>query len=215
MKQLIKEPTRIESLLDHVLTNCDEKISQSGVIPLGLSDHELGFCTRKLLKAKFHTHKHVFSRSMKSYSQEKLVELLSNEPFPDYSQYVDINDAYDDFVGRLSAAINKVAPMKKVRVKQGSPVWFDGEILEKIRSRDKLLRKYKKSKLQVDRNLYTEARRVVQNLIKHKKTSYFEEQLRENVGKPKEIWQTLKSLGLEGKAKSSADANISLKKSRW
>ena len=74
LKQLIKEPTRLESLLDHVLTNCEEKISQSGVIPLGLSDHELIYCTRESLKAKFHTHKHVFTCSMKSYSEIKLVD---------------------------------------------------------------------------------------------------------------------------------------------
>ena len=53
---------------------------------------------------------------------------------------------------------------------------------------------------------------IITNLIKNKKTSYFAEQLKENVGKPKEIWKTLKSLGLEGKAKSSTNANISLKK---
>ena len=32
---------------------------------------------------------------MKSYSEIKLVELLNSESFPDYSQYTDINDAYD------------------------------------------------------------------------------------------------------------------------
>ena len=59
----------------------------------------------------------MFSRSMKSYSQEKLIELLNAELFPDFSQYTDVSAAYDDFVGRVSSAINKIAPLREVRVK--------------------------------------------------------------------------------------------------
>ena len=51
----------------------------------------------------------------------------------------------------------------------------------------------------------------MQKLIREKKRSYFESQLNEHVGKPRELWKTLKSLGLQGKMKSSADSNISLK----
>ena len=53
LKQIIQEPTRTtcstSSLIDHILTNCCEKISQSGIINIGLSDHQLIFCTRKSL----------------------------------------------------------------------------------------------------------------------------------------------------------------------
>ncbi|MEO1917853.1 MAG: endonuclease/exonuclease/phosphatase family protein, partial [Candidatus Thioglobus sp.] len=56
LKQLIKSPTRItenkSSLLDHVLTNYSEKISQSGEIDIGVSDHQLIYCTRKVTHSK-------------------------------------------------------------------------------------------------------------------------------------------------------------------
>ena len=72
LKQLIKSPTRItenkSSLLDHVLTNYSEKISQSGVIDIGVSDHQLIYCTRKVLHPKTNSHKQIKIRSLKNYS---------------------------------------------------------------------------------------------------------------------------------------------------
>ena len=45
LKQLIKHPTRItyhtSTLIDHIITNCEEKVTQSGVINTSLSDHQL------------------------------------------------------------------------------------------------------------------------------------------------------------------------------
>ena len=51
LSQLIKEPTRItiksSSLIGHVVTNTPEKISQSGVLHTGISDHSLVYAIRK------------------------------------------------------------------------------------------------------------------------------------------------------------------------
>ena len=55
LTQLINEPTRITitttSLIDHVVTNTPEKISHSGVVHTGISDHSLVYAIRnELLK---------------------------------------------------------------------------------------------------------------------------------------------------------------------
>ena len=51
LTQLIKEPTRITdktaTLLDHILVNTADKISQSGVLRKAISDHDIIYCTRK------------------------------------------------------------------------------------------------------------------------------------------------------------------------
>ena len=62
-----------------------------------------------------------------------------------------------------------MAPTKTIRVKSNTNEWFDGETAEKIAARDKLFRKFLKSKLSVDEILYKEARNIVQALIKAKK----------------------------------------------
>ena len=41
--------------------------------------------------------------------------------------------------------INAIAPMKETRIKTNSQDWFDGDVSEQIRLRNKLLRKFKSS----------------------------------------------------------------------
>ena len=55
LKQLIQSPTRITcstpTLIDN-LTSAPSKASQKGVINVGVSDHQLIFCTRKISRIK-------------------------------------------------------------------------------------------------------------------------------------------------------------------
>ena len=52
LSQLINEPTRVtlttSSLIDHVVTNTPKKISHSGVVHPGFSDHSLIYAIRKI-----------------------------------------------------------------------------------------------------------------------------------------------------------------------
>ena len=150
LEQLISTPTRVtmnsSSTLDHILTNSTDRVSQSGVIDTGLSDHQLIYCTRKITRTKFNSHKNITIRSLKNYSQDVYLEELNKINFPDYSKFTDINDAYSDFIGKVSSTIDKIAPMKGIRIKNSSKEWFDEEILEEIEKRDKLLAKFKKSR---------------------------------------------------------------------
>ena len=95
------------------------------------------------------------------------------------------------------ATINKLASSKNKRIKGVSQNWFDAKIMGKISDRDKLYKKFKNYHLHVDKYNYKEARSEVQKLIRAKKKAYFESKLTENIGKPKELWNCLKSLGLK------------------
>ena len=93
--------------------------------------------------------------------------------------------------------IDKFAPFKTKRVKGNSQNWFDGEVLESIALRDKLFKKFNHSKLNVDKEISNKARNKSHRLIlRKKKRVYFENKLKENIAKPKDLWKTLKSLGL-------------------
>ena len=52
LELIIKHATRTtrtsSTLIDHILTNSREKISQGGVIDIGISDHQLIYLTQKL-----------------------------------------------------------------------------------------------------------------------------------------------------------------------
>ena len=61
--------------------------------------------------------------------------------------------------------IDRVAPIKERRVKQNSQEWFDGEIADENKSRARLPKKIKKSKLHIDKDIYNAARFNVRKMI--------------------------------------------------
>ena len=85
------------------------------------------------------------------------------------------------------SVIDKLAPSKTKRIKGNSQEWFDGEVLESIALRDKLFKKFKRSKLNVDKEIYNKARNRSHRLILQKKKEYFENKLKENIAKPKDL----------------------------
>ena len=105
------------------------------------------------------------------------LEELNEINFPDYSKFTDINDAYSDFIGKVSLTIDKIAPMKEIRIRNSSKKWFDEEILEEIEKRDKLLAKFKKSRQPSDSQNYKIAHNKVQGMIKKKQKNFGTKQL--------------------------------------
>ena len=88
IEQLLTLPTCITknllSLLDHVLTNSADRISQFGIVNVGLSDHQLIYCTRKVTQTRLNAHKYVKMRSLKYHSEDLFVRKLKEIDFPDY-----------------------------------------------------------------------------------------------------------------------------------
>ena len=116
---------------------------------------------------------------------------LKNIAFPNYEKFSDVDSAYSDLVSKITQVTNNLAPYKTIRVKNKSNEWFDGELAEQISNRDKLFKKFKKSKLHIDELIYKEAKNTVQRLIKEKKKKIFLKKLEENIGEPKELWKNL------------------------
>ena len=90
--------------------------------------------------------------------------------------------------------INEIAPLKEIRVGNNTEEWMDEEVLEGIRIRDKLLSKFKMTKSHTDHVNFKKARNNVLSLIKNKKKNRVVAKLNETIGKPKELWKSLKSL---------------------
>ena len=81
LKQLIQCPTRVtccaSTLIDHILASFPSIVSQKGVINVGLSDHQLIFCTQK--NSKFKTggvRKYINVRSLKNYRVDYYKNIL-------------------------------------------------------------------------------------------------------------------------------------------
>ena len=97
---------------------------------------------------------------------------MQRASFPNYENFDNPDTASNNFINRLNCVVNVVAHFKTVRVKSNTSEWFDGEIANKIHTRDKLSKRFKLTKLHVDEESYNQARNIVQNLIRRKKKAY-------------------------------------------
>ena len=130
-------------ILDHVLASFPDRVSQSGVIHIGILDHQLIYCTRKTARIKSYCHKQITFRSLKNYSPEIYEEALRKLKFPNYELFNDIDTAYENFIQKIMAVTDNLAPTKNKRIKGTSQNWFDAEIMEKIKDRDKFFKNSK------------------------------------------------------------------------
>ena len=183
LSQIIKSPTCITcsstSIIDHILASLPNRISQEGVINVGLLDHKLIYCTRRISRTKTGgVHKKIKFCSLKNYTVDAYKNALRKINFPNCKYCEDVNEAYSDFFQKVMTVIDNVAPCKSKRVKGNTQNWFDGEVIEKLRSRDKLFKAFKKMRLHIDKELYKKVKYDAQKLITAKKQAFFDEKLR-------------------------------------
>ena len=98
-------------------------------------------------------------------------------------------------VYKLMKVVNEIAPGKKMRINNNMQEWFNREIVEFIHVWEKLFKKFKK--LHIDEEYYKKL--SIKFKIFLRKRKFYETNLRQKINKPKELWKTLKSMGLPSK----------------
>ena len=70
LKQLIEVPTHVtcssSTIMDHILASFPNRVSHQGGIDVGLSDHQIIYCTRKISRIKRGTHREISCCSLKT-----------------------------------------------------------------------------------------------------------------------------------------------------
>ena len=110
--------------------------------------------------------------------------------------------AWVKFKTLFLSAINSVAPARSVRIRQRSQPWFNSEVFEAIRARDKAMSKHKRTGDPADFSQYKACRNKAQLIIKESKITYFSEQIL--------FWKVLKNRGCLSKTKSTPSSWITL-----
>ena len=169
-KQLIQCPTRVtcstSTLTDHILASFSSRVSEKRVINVGFPDHQLIFCSGKV--SKFRTggvHNCLNFCSLKNYRVDDYKKSLGQLVFPNYEIFGDINAVYSDFFQKIMTVIDKIARFKTKWVKGYTQKWFDGEVWERLNSRNKRFQKFKKSRLHIDKELFKKAKYEALKLI--------------------------------------------------
>ena len=150
LTQLITEPTRIcdnsETIIDLIFVSDSLKICQSGVRAIGLSDHLLIYCTRKVHKMQINKHNTVHIRSPKHYTKEKFIDMLQEIDWTNVVECNQVEIACEGFISKFTGALDQIAPSKQIRIKQRTQPWMSSEILDLIKQRDHYLSVFRRSK---------------------------------------------------------------------
>ena len=137
-----------------ILTNRPDNVINANSIITSLSDHNVIKCVRKLHNIKFNP-RTIKCRDYKNYDQTTVSAELSvvnwdivyNTPDPDM--------AWSNLQQILSETINRHAPLINKRVNRKPAPWLNADVKAAMSHRDKLHRKFLKSKSNTDNKHYT------------------------------------------------------------
>ena len=209
-KQLITEATRVtansSSVLDHVLTNDLGKVKTCGVLGDSISDHlpvYLLRCFRNSDPGTPHNPPPKKVRSLKNYSPALLSQELHLTDWSPVLFSINVDDALGKFATIFHGILDKIAPVRELRVRQKSEPWMNSDILSCIKKRNQLFSQYRRdmSRIDVYRN-YCKFRNKVQREIKLAKKFFFRDKIRQNRDDTRKLWGQLKSLGYQNRTNS-------------
>ena len=206
LSQLITEPTRVtpvsKTLIDLCITNSPEKVSNSGVIHLGISDHSLVFVTRKVHHDRF-CPRTIEMRQFKHFQKNKFLSDLEQMPWSNVDLCSDPNDMWHEWKQIFVSCMDKHAPRKLKRISKKRAPWITKGLLHKMHRRDLIKKKAISSN---DHDMWEQfkcARNQANNAIKQAKKRYFSDNLKTSKGNPRKTWNLINELTSRNTSKSS------------
>ena len=205
LKQHVNVPTHSGGhILDLVITKNNTQLVQSVAVKEGISDHSsilvsIGFAIekKKLVKQTFH--------QFKKLDLAKFQDDICNSELFDNS----VADAeilatqYDSVVSDL---VSIHAPLTTRTVVPRPPApWYTSEIAFARKERRRLERRWRHTKLTVDREIFVAQKLVVNNMLHKAKADYYVNLVKSKSDNPKQLWTTIDSLSGNTKSKVLPD----------
>ena len=136
---------------------------------------------------------------MTNYTAENFIELLNKTDFSNFQTFSCVNKTYLDFNTKLITAIDTLCPSKKIRIRGNTKAWFDCEVISVVNKCDDYYKNFKSSGLETDKDLLKVAKISLIDKTQKKNRTFFQDKLKKNSNNSKELWKTLKSLGMNSK----------------
>ena len=194
----MNECTRItndtSTLLDHMVTDCLDKVNSSGVIHNGLSDHSMSYLVWKTHKNLPDSHaKYVTFRKSKGIDIQSFIAELELQTWTDIKSYESIDQALLKFEELLMTVVNQYMPLKTKRVRKKHSPWLNEFIYKLIKERDKMKEKAKFNDSEIFWKEYKRLKNKVTLEIRKSKKKYYSEQLGQCRDR-NQSWKILKSV---------------------
>lgn len=182
------------SNLDVIASNCPDSLITHGQTPAsGFSAHDLIYAVFDISVPRFAKHTASF-RNFNGIVTDDLLRDVENAPWAEVYQQSDINSKLVVFNGIISGLMNKHAPNQSKTFKQSSSPWMSNKIRKMISKRNKLRKKFNRSKCQEDLDSFRKMRNQVKQVIRNAKIKYY--YTRFDTTQTKDLWSAVRSLNL-------------------
>lgn len=211
LSQLVNEPTRINNisttLIDLIITNNNNLISDIGCTDLhDLTDHRLVFCNLKV-KIDHRSTKLLTYRDFKNFNYDAFSNDLQLVNWDHIYNLSDINDKLSFLTTNILNLFNIHAPIRTIKVSKPKAPWLTDVIKIMIKTRDKLLSKYHRTKDNAHWIDYKNMRNYVTNAIKREKKAYLAFCCKKG---SRETWKALETLNIKNKMKNNLPEDLKL-----
>jgi hypothetical protein len=184
-----------DSLLDVLCSNCPDRLLGSGQTPAsGFSAHDLIFAIFDLATPCNVKQKVTFRNFMKINVENLLRDVDSAQWSLVYDER-DIDCKVEIFNTILTEIMDNHAPLKTKTFKHSSAPWMNDCIREHLKIRNRLRKKYNRSKSTEDLNNFRQVRNKVKHMIRGAKIKYYYEKFNSELDS-RVIWNTIRSLNI-------------------
>ena len=193
--QPINTPTRITpssaTLLDIFLITSKVVVKSANVLDVGISDHSAICLCLCWHKPKLPSSS-VLRRSYKRFDPEKFIHDLSLIPWSVGEVFDNVDDRLDFFNQMFLQVLDNHAPLRRLRVKRNGVPWVTKDLRHQMDNRDKLLRRFRKTRAVLDWECYRQQRNKVRTLLRNSKIAHFSN-LIDKKAHPSTLWRALKA----------------------
>ena len=200
LTQMIHGPTRItdssRSLLDVAITSMPEKITFSGVVHIGISDHSLIYAIRKInARSNNELESFLEFRNFKNFNISSFLDDLYNIPWEQIRFKRNVDEMWKLWKTFFVSVLDIHAPMRKKRLrKRGNIPWVSRKVKAKLFKRDAYKRKAIKTNKKEDWLLYRSSRNAANIALRCAKKDYYANKFAGKNQNPKQAWRTINNL---------------------
>ena len=195
LDQLVKRSTRSkvmsnrieESCIDHIYSNCTEKIRKIKLVELSTSDHKLIKCERMTNSGI--TPEKVTIRSFKHFKEELFRADLKEQPWDDFWEEDDLDRGTELFTKKIAETLERHAPTISFIPKNKMKPWITDETKNMMRERDAAYAVCKVTKSETDISDWKKLRNKVVGMLRKDGKNKFDKSFKAN-----DAWRLIKEV---------------------
>lgn len=196
-----------DSFLDVISSNCPDNLLVFGATPApGFSEHDLIYAVYDLSVPR-NENSFVNYRNFNMVDTTRLLDDVEAANWSEFYNSNDIDVKLSHFNNIMTGLLNVHAPIKTSRTKNTTSPWMNNDIRKLIRKRNRLRKKFNKTKRDADLCNFRSVRNQVKKMIRSAKIRYFYERF-SNASGPKNLWNTVRSLNIGKNKKKSSEVSV-------